>query len=349
MNPAIWALLATSLLTSTAITMASNHWLLAWLSLELNTLSILPIMMNHHHPRMTEATIKYFLIQATAAASIFFASTLNAWQTGHWSITHSNSMTTTTLITIALALKLGLAPTHLWYPEVLQGLPMYTALVVSTWQKLAPLSLLFLLHNNLNPTLIVLIGLLSTLTGGWTGLNQTQTRKLMAFSSIAHMGWLMIALSTSLSLAALSMMTYLITATAMFSALALTATKTMRDTGTTWTTSPTLTTTMMLTLLSLGGLPPLTGFMPKLLIIKELTASNLLLLSTLLLASTLPSLFFYTRMAYLTILTTPPTTTSMKLKWRLNTHHGTTTTTITTTATAAFMLLPLTTVLYNVT
>nr|QCT84084.1 NADH dehydrogenase subunit 2 [Hemidactylus malcolmsmithi] len=346
MNPLTWALLITSLTTSTLITMASNHWLLAWVSLELNTLSILPMMMKLPHPRMVEATTKYFIIQATAAASILFASTINAWQTGQWSIIHSNTTLTTTLATIAIMLKLGIAPTHLWYPEILQGTSLQMAMLISTWQKLAPLTLLYMMHNSLNQPLILLLAVLSTIIGGWTGLNQTQTRKIMAFSSIAHMGWLLAALTMNQSLTTLTLVTYLTITTAMFTALTTTTMKTIHDTGTTWTTSPSLTMTMMIILMSLGGLPPLTGFMPKWLIIKNMTTMNLLLTTTLLALATLPSLFFYTRIAYLTMLTTPPTTTNMKLKWRFNI---TLPTISTPTLTTACLLLPLTAALYTTT
>nr|QIJ57901.1 ND2 [Hemidactylus benguellensis] len=344
MNPMVWSLLISALATSTIVTMSSNHWFLAWLGLELNTLSILPIMAKHHHPRAIEATTKYFLIQATAAASILFASTINAWQTGHWSLMHTNSNITTTLATIAIMMKLGIAPMHLWYPEALQGTPVGTAMLISTWQKIAPLTFLYLLHNNLNPTMILTLGLLSAAIGGWTGLNQTQTRKIMAFSSIAHMGWLLVALNFNPHLATLTVLLYLITTTATFTILSATTTKTITDMGTTWTTSPAMLSTAMLTLLSLGGLPPLTGFLPKWLILNELTTTNLAPIGLALLATSLPSLFFYTRMAYMTTLTTPPTTTTTKMKWRLTTTLDTTPMILLT-----WLMMPMTATLYNVT
>nr|AIS92199.1 NADH dehydrogenase subunit 2 [Cyrtodactylus cf. fasciolatum] len=342
MNPLIWATLITSLATSTIITMSSNHWLLAWLGLELNTLSILPIMMKSNHPRATEATTKYFLIQATAATMILFAGTTNAWQTGLWSIT-STSATTTLLTTTAIMLKLGLAPAHMWYPQVLQGTTMYNALVISTWQKIAPLALLYMTHNHLNTPTLLLLGLLSATVGGIAGLNQTQTRMIMAFSSIAHMGWLITALAISPSLATLTLLTYMTMTTAMFITLNTTSTKTISDMGTTWSLSPIMLTTTMMTLLSLGGLPPLTGFMPKLLILKNLT-TDLALLATLILLSSLPSLFFYLRLAYLTMLTTPPTTTTTEHKWRFKPNLPSNTAPV---MMATTMLLPLTTTLYN--
>lgn len=78
MNPYILATLLFSLGLGTTITFSSSHWLLAWMGLEINTLAILPLIAQHHHPRAVEATTKYFLTQATAAAMILFASTMNA-------------------------------------------------------------------------------------------------------------------------------------------------------------------------------------------------------------------------------------------------------------------------------
>nr|ABW76088.1 NADH dehydrogenase subunit 2 [Dixonius vietnamensis]ALC76368.1 NADH dehydrogenase subunit 2 [Dixonius siamensis] len=341
MNPLIWTTLITGLTTSTIITMASHHWLLAWIGLELNTMSILPIIMQPMHPRSTEATTKYFLIQATSAALILFASTMNAWQTGHWTIMHTASPLTTTVAVVAIMMKLAIAPAHLWYPEVLQGATMTTALIISTWQKLAPLALLYMMMNHLPTHTMLLLGLLSALVGGWSGLNQTQTRKMMAFSSISHMGWLITALCLNPSLTTLAITTYLIMTTTMFLMLMTSTTKSLTDSGTTWTHSPLTLTFTMLTLLSLGGLPPLTGFMPKLLILYELTWSKLMPLATTLALASLPSLAFYTRMAYLTTLTIPPNTTPSEHKWRFKTPLTTPAPTLMLLTTLALPMLPL--------
>nr|AFS17328.1 NADH dehydrogenase subunit 2 [Lepidodactylus guppyi] len=339
MNPMIWSLLITGLSTSTIITMSSHHWLLAWLGLELNTLSILPIIMKSGHPRATEATTKYFLIQATAAALILFASTLHAWKTGQWNITQDLSSMTTTTITIAIMLKLGMAPVHAWYPEVLQGSTMNTALIISTWQKLAPLTLLYLMNPHLPTNIMLTLGLTSALLGGWTGLNQTQTRKIMAYSSIAHMGWLIIALTFNPRLALMTLLIYITMTTALFLSLNTTTTKTLTDLGMAWTQSPPLITLLVLSLMSLGGLPPLTGFTPKWLILSELCSMKLMPLSIMLAMASLPSLYFYIRMTYLTVLITPPTTTNTEHKWRFM---KTPNTPLPLTITLTIMMLPMT-------
>nr|BAF96566.1 NADH dehydrogenase subunit 2 [Goniurosaurus lichtenfelderi] len=315
MSPATWTILISSLATGTIITMSSHHWLLAWVGLEINTLAIMPIIAKQHHPRATEATTKYFLIQAATAATILFASTLNAWTTGQWTITQLQNQQAVILFTLAIAMKLGLVPVHFWFPEVMQGSTLTTALIISTWQKLAPLSIIYM-TTNLNFDMLIILSLLSTMVGGFLGLNQTQTRKIMAYSSIAHMGWLVMALTSNLNITTLTLVFYLVMTTTMFTTLLTSTAKSITDLGLAWPNSPTMLTMTMMTLLSLAGLPPLSGFAPKWLILMEMTKMNLMTLSTTMALSTLPSLYFYLRLAYLTIMTNPPTPTTTQHKWR---------------------------------
>nr|ADZ14556.1 NADH dehydrogenase subunit 2 [Hoplodactylus sp. Otago Southland] len=344
MNPVTWSLLLLSMTSGTIITLSSSHWLLAWAGLEMNTLAVIPMISKQHHPRATEAATKYFLTQSTASAMILFASSINAWKTGQWDIHLLSLPEATTLLTLALAMKLGLAPLHFWLPEALQGTTLITATIISTWQKLAPSALLLMTSNNLNQQTLMTLGLLSAILGGWLGLNQTQTRKIMAFSSIAHMGWMFMALSMSPNLALITLTLYLVLSTAMFTALLMTSSKTLTDLGTTWPQTPTLLTTSMLTLMSLGGLPPLTGFMPKWLILNELSINKFFLAATLMALSTLPSLFFYLRMAHMTTLTTPPKTTNTEHKWRFKSH---TVPAMTLTMTIGALFLPVTPLMTN--
>nr|UNQ32524.1 NADH dehydrogenase subunit 2 [Hoplodactylus duvaucelii] len=344
MNSATWLLLLLSMIAGTIITLSSSHWLLAWAGLEMNTMAIIPIISKQHHPRATEAATKYFLTQSTASAMILFASSINAWKTGQWDISQLSLPETTALLTLALAMKLGLAPLHFWLPETLQGTTLLTATIISTWQKLAPSALLMMTSNNLNQQMLMGLGLASAILGGWLGLNQTQTRKIMAFSSIAHMGWLFMALSMNPSLALVTLILYLVLTTAMFTALMATTSKTLLDLGTTWPQTPTLLTISMLTLMSLGGLPPLTGFLPKWLILNELLMNNFPLISTLMALSTLPSLFFYLRMSHMTTLLTPPKTTNTEHKWRFKSPPLPM---MTLTITTSILLLPITPLMTN--
>nr|ABW88279.1 NADH dehydrogenase subunit 2 [Anolis distichus] len=339
MSPPIYAIMLSSLATGTIITMTSYHWLMAWIGLEINTLAIIPIISTSHNPRSTEAATKYFLTQAAASATVLFSSMLNAWQTGTWDITQMSYLPSNLLLSMALAMKLGLAPLHFWLPEVLQGSTLFTALIIVTWQKLAPMSLIYLTINNLSPTILLILGLLSSTIGGWGGLNQTQTRKIMAYSSIANLGWMATIATIMTNLMIMNLLIYLVMTTALFSLLILSKSKTIQDTTMTWALSPTMTIMMTFLLLSLGGLPPMTGFAPKWLILEELTTQNLVPLAILMATFSLLSLFFYTRLAYTTTLTLSPNTLQTKFKWRFK--QTLSTPLITILSTMAIFLLPL--------
>nr|WCO09389.1 NADH dehydrogenase subunit 2 [Istiophorus platypterus] len=339
MNPYILATLLFGLGLGTTVTFASSHWLLAWMGLEINTLAILPLMAQHHHPRAVEATTKYFLTQATAAAMLLFASTTNAWLTGQWDILNMSHPLPTTMITLALALKIGLAPTHTWLPEVLQGLDLITGLILSTWQKLAPFALLLQIQTT-NPSILILLGVLSTLVGGWGGLNQTQLRKILAYSSIAHLGWMILVLQFSPSLTLLALLTYFIMTFSTFLVFKLNKSTNINTLATSWTKAPILTSLAPLVLLSLGGLPPLTGFMPKWLILQELAKQDLAPLATLAALTALLSLYFYLRISYAMTLTMFPNNLTGTTPWRFSSSQLSLPLAISTTATIS--LLPLT-------
>nr|QPQ74864.1 NADH dehydrogenase subunit 2 [Sillago japonica]BAX03709.1 NADH dehydrogenase subunit 2 [Sillago japonica]BBU25944.1 NADH dehydrogenase subunit 2 [Sillago japonica] len=316
MNPYILFTLICALGLGTTVTFASSHWLLAWMGLEMNTLAILPLMARHHHPRAVEATTKYFLMQATAAAMLLFSATTNAWLTGQWDILQMAHPFPVTLVTLALALKIGLAPLHSWLPEVLQGLDLTTGLLLSTWQKLAPFALLVQVQPT-NAPMLIFLGLASTVIGGWGGLNQTQLRKILAYSSIAHLGWMILVLQFSPSLTLMALVTYLVMTFSMFMIFKLNQSTNINSLAASWAKTPALATLAPLVLLSLGGLPPLTGFMPKWLILQELSKQHLPAIATVAALSALLSLYFYLRLTYAMTLTMSPNNLPGTAPWRL--------------------------------
>uniref|UniRef100_UPI0030E34050 NADH dehydrogenase subunit 2 n=1 Tax=Hemibagrus punctatus TaxID=1414450 RepID=UPI0030E34050 len=340
MSPYVLMILLSSLGLGTTLTFMSSHWLLAWMGLEINTLAILPLMAQHHHPRAVEATTKYFLAQAAAAATILFASTINAWMVGEWNIYCLSHPIATTLIMMALALKVGLAPVHFWMPPVMQGLDLTTGLIMATWQKLAPFALIIQVAPFMHPQLFITLGLLSVLIGGWEGLNQTQLRKILAYSSIAHLGWMIVIVQFKPQLTILALITYIIMTSATFLTFKSLHSTKINTLAMNWTKMPTITTIATLALLSLGGLPPLTGFMPKWLIMQELTTQNLPLTATIMALSALLSLYFYLRLCYSMTLTTSPNTNNSLTPWRL--HNMQNMIPLATFTTMTLLLLPLT-------
>nr|ANA77548.1 NADH dehydrogenase subunit 2 [Bleda syndactylus]ANA77550.1 NADH dehydrogenase subunit 2 [Bleda syndactylus]ANA77551.1 NADH dehydrogenase subunit 2 [Bleda syndactylus]ANA77552.1 NADH dehydrogenase subunit 2 [Bleda syndactylus]ANA77553.1 NADH dehydrogenase subunit 2 [Bleda syndactylus] len=315
MNPQAKLIFTISLLMGTTITVTSNHWVTAWVGLEINTLAVLPLISKSHHPRSIEAATKYFLTQATASALLLFSSMNNAWHTGQWDIAQLTHPVSCLILTSAIAMKLGLVPFHFWFPEVLQGAPLTTGLLLSTVMKLPPVTLLFMTSHSLNPTVLTCMAILSTALGGWMGLNQTQIRKILAFSSISHLGWMTIIISYSPKLTLLNFYIYVLMTTAVFLTLNTIKTLKLPTLMTTWTKTPPLSAMLFLTLLSLAGLPPLTGFLPKWLIIQELTKQNMAPAAIAISLLSLLGLFFYLRLAYCATITLPPHTTNHMKQW----------------------------------
>nr|WDE88803.1 NADH dehydrogenase subunit 2 [Setophaga virens] len=338
MNPQANLIFITSLLLGTTITISSNHWIMAWTGLEINTLAILPLISKSHHPRAIEAATKYFLTQAAASALILFSSMTNAWQTGQWDITQLTHPTSSLILTSAIAMKLGLVPFHFWFPEVLQGSPLTTGLLLSTIMKLPPITLLYMTSTSLNPTLLTTLAILSTALGGWMGLNQTQIRKILAFSSISHLGWMAIIIIYNPKLTLLNFYLYAMMTATIFLTLNTIKVLKLSTLMTAWTKVPSLNAMLLLTLLSLAGLPPLTGFLPKWLIIQELTKQDMAPAATIISLLSLLSLFFYLRLAYCTTITLPPHTTNHMKQWRTN---KSTSITIAILTTMSVMLLPI--------
>nr|AEF12770.1 NADH dehydrogenase subunit 2 [Amphibolurus centralis] len=340
MSPTALLMVSLGIIIGTLTVTSANHWLTAWLGLELNMISILPVITKQKHHRSTEAATKYFLTQATASALMLFSSTLNAWQTGSWNITQLNNELACIFMISALTMKMGAAPAHFWLPEVLQGSTLTTTLLITTWQKIAPITLLYTISNHTQSNILLPIGLLSILVGGWGGINQTQLRKMMAYSSIAHLGWTMTAISIAPNIGLMNIIIYMTMSTPFFLLLTTTSSKTLQTITTTWIHTPTATIIMTFLMLSMAGLPPLTGFTPKLLILDKLITHKLTLTAATMALLSLLSLIFYLRTTYLLASTAAPTTNQSTTLWRLKPHQNQMTAALTPIALFNITILP---------
>nr|Q330F2.1 RecName: Full=NADH-ubiquinone oxidoreductase chain 2; AltName: Full=NADH dehydrogenase subunit 2 [Cardioderma cor]AAS91405.1 NADH dehydrogenase subunit 2 [Cardioderma cor] len=317
MNPLALIMITTTIILGTVIVMMSSHWLLVWIGFEMNMLAVIPVLMKRHNPRAVEAATKYFLTQATASMLLMLAVVTNLLYSGQWTVANMTNPLASTVMTLALAMKLGLSPFHFWVPEVTQGVPLLSGLILLTWQKLAPLSVLYQTSPSLNLNLLLAMATVSVAVGGWGGLNQTQLRKILAYSSIAHMGWMTIILTYNPTLTLLNLLLYiLMTATTFMLFMSNSSTTTLMLSHS-WNKSPVAATSVLIIMLSLGGLPPLSGFLPKWMIIQELTKNESIFLPTLMAMMALLSLYFYMRLTYSTSLTLFPSTNNMKMKWQL--------------------------------
>nr|YP_010397525.1 NADH dehydrogenase subunit 2 [Boreoheptagyia alulasetosa]UQJ73434.1 NADH dehydrogenase subunit 2 [Boreoheptagyia alulasetosa] len=282
-----------TLMSGTLITISSTSWFGAWMGLEINLLSFIPLMMNTNNLLSSEASLKYFLTQALASSILLFG-VIFFFMLSNW----SNSLMenyTNLLISSALLLKSGAAPFHFWFPSVMEGLSWNNSLILMTWQKIAPLMLVSYCFNS---NFFIVIILCSILIGSLGGLNQTSLRKLMSFSSINHLGWMIAGMMNSENLWMVYFMFYSFlsfTIVFLFNNFKLFNINQMFGM---FNGSSIMKFLMFLSLLSLGGLPPFMGFMPKWLIIESLISMNMFFLLTFMVTFTLITLFFYMRICY---------------------------------------------------
>nr|YP_009114136.1 NADH dehydrogenase subunit 2 [Euphaea ornata]AHC02144.1 NADH dehydrogenase subunit 2 [Euphaea ornata] len=281
-------LLFTTLLTGTLISISSNSWLIMWIGLEMNLMSFIPIIYGNKTPYESEASMKYFLIQAMASMMLLM-SVLSAEM-----MTNINSWQNMVLIS-ALLMKMGAAPFHLWFPNVMQGLNWINCFILMTWQKIAPMVMAS--YQLLNNKFINSIIILSVIVGAIGGMNQTSIRKMMAYSSISHIGWLL----TALLMSEYYWMTYFIMYTILNMAVIIILNSyTMFQLQQIFNTKMEATAkfTMFTSMLSLAGLPPFLGFLPKWMIIQNMIMFKEYLTILIMIMTTLITLYFYLRMMY---------------------------------------------------
>nr|ACI28594.1 NADH dehydrogenase subunit 2 [Drosophila melanogaster]AKN22265.1 NADH dehydrogenase subunit 2 [Drosophila melanogaster] len=286
-------LFITIMIIGTLITVTSNSWLGAWMGLEINLLSFIPLLSDNNNLMSTEASLKYFLTQVLASTVLLFSSILLMLKNNMNN--EINESFTSMIIMSALLLKSGAAPFHFWFPNMMEGLTWMNALMLMTWQKIAPLMLI----SYLNIKYLLLISvILSVIIGAIGGLNQTSLRKLMAFSSINYLGWMLSSLMISESIWLIYFFFYSFLSfvlTFMFNIFKLFH---LNQLFSWFVNSKILKFTLFMNFLSLGGLPPFLGFLPKWLVIQQLTLCNQYFMLTLMMMSTLITLFFYLRICY---------------------------------------------------
>lgn len=285
-----------SLIGGTLITISANSWFGAWIGLEINLLSFIPLMTRSSNLTTTEASLKYFLIQAIASATLLYTVILGALILNvNRSLLRSTPFFTT-LINTTLLLKTGAAPFHFWFPGVIEGLSWINGLVLITWQKIAPLILLSYNITLNNFTIGIIIACI--LIGSLGGLNQTSLRKILAYSSINHLGWLVAALTINESLWRLYFGIYVFLSTAIIFIINNYKLYHLNQIFSLNYVTPRLKFAFFTTFLSLGGLPPFIGFLPKWIVIQALTETKLLFLITIIVVITLITLFYYLRLTF---------------------------------------------------
>jgi len=275
---------STTLIRSTILALIRSSWVCVWLIMELNLIRFIPIILSSNQNTETEASVKYFLVQAVGSALLLISSYVI-----FFSFNISNFFNTTLLL--ALLLKLGSFPTFFWFPSVIACIRWSRRLILSTWQKIAPIILISITLTSFNIEILALVAGINSLVGGIIGINQTNLRKLLAYSSINHIGWIIRILYINIPIfCIIYFCIYVLLVTPIFYIII--TRSTLNQSANIINKCKTHQLTLIILLLSLAGLPPLTGFLPKLCIIIILISYNSILLIILIIGSLL-TLYFY--------------------------------------------------------
>nr|YP_009919000.1 NADH dehydrogenase subunit 2 [Orthonevra geniculata]QMP96580.1 NADH dehydrogenase subunit 2 [Orthonevra geniculata] len=281
------------LMMSTMIVISSNSWLGAWMGLEINLLSFIPLM-NDNNLMSNESSLKYFLTQALASSILLFSVILFMYQNNFMNYINNN-LYINMMILSSLLMKTGAAPFHFWFPNVMEGLSWMNGLILMTWQKIGPLMLIsyLVIKSMMFWSIILCISI-----GSLSGLNQTSLRKLMTFSSINHLGWIMMNMYSNESLWITYFAFYSFLSFNLILLFNMWKLFHINQLFSLFMYNKTLKFSLFLNLLSLGGLPPFLGFIPKWLTIQYLTFNNQLFMLFIMIVMTLITLYFYIRLCY---------------------------------------------------
>nr|YP_009271128.1 NADH dehydrogenase subunit 2 [Sitophilus zeamais]ANW06507.1 NADH dehydrogenase subunit 2 [Sitophilus zeamais]AOS50524.1 NADH dehydrogenase subunit 2 [Sitophilus zeamais]QJA14873.1 NADH dehydrogenase subunit 2 [Sitophilus zeamais]QKE47552.1 NADH dehydrogenase subunit 2 [Sitophilus zeamais] len=276
------------LIMSSLISISSYSWFSMWLGLEINLLTIIPLFMGKSNKYPSESMMKYFFIQALASTMILYSILMS------FNLNSSLISKLSMMLNSALLMKMGAAPFHFWFPEIIEGLTWNNALIVLTWQKLAPM--IMLSYSMMNSTFICFSIILSSIISGIQGLNQISVRKIMAYSSINHNSWMISNLLISTDMWVFYFVIYSLISINLIYTFKLFKINMIQQLMNILNYNKLIKISMLLNFLSLGGLPPFIGFLPKWLTIYFMVENNLFFLTIILIMCTLIALYFYLRL-----------------------------------------------------
>lgn len=293
------------------VMISGNNFLGIYMGIELLTLSSYALVaLRRDHVVSTEAAMKYFVLGALASGlllygmSMLYGATgsldltqvLKAIQAGH--LDHQILIFGLVFIVAGLAFKLGVVPFHMWIPDVYQGAPTVVTLMVAGAPKLAAFAVLIrLLVEGLLPLavdwqqMLMVMAVASLAIGNLAAIAQTNVKRMLAFSTISHMGFVLIGMMSGVvsghgdaagnayGSSMFYVVSYVLTTLASFGVILLLSrngfeSEEIADFAGLNQRNPLYAGIMALCLFSLAGIPPMVGFYAKLAVLEALIATG---------------------------------------------------------------------------
>ncbi len=333
-----------------SVMISGNNFLVIYMGLELLTLSSYALVaLRRDHAASTEAAMKYFILGALASGFLLYGLSMMYGATGSLDISTVFKQVASgqfkyqvlvfglVFIVAGLAFKLGVVPFHMWVPDVYQGAPTSVTLMIGSAPKLAAFAICIrLLVEGLLPLakdwqqMLMFLAIASLFIGNLAAIAQTNIKRMLAFSTIAQMGFLLLGLlsgvvngNTNGAAAAYSAsmfyaVTYVLTTLATFGVILLLSrdgfeSEEVSDLAGLNQRSPLYAAVMAICLFSLAGIPPMVGFFAKLSVLQPLIDSRDPMLIGLAVYAVLMSLigaFYYLRVVKVMYFDAPLTVVS---------------------------------------
>nr|QDI94076.1 NADH dehydrogenase subunit 2 [Leucophoroptera quadrimaculata] len=277
----------TMLITSTFMVMSASSWMTMWMGLEINLMSFIPLISTSKNLFLSQGVMMYFLVQSMS--SLMFLLTILMYK---YMFLYMNTYLNKIIITMLMMMKMGMPPFHFWFPEISNKLSWNSCMMLMTWQKMAPMYIMSLMME-LNKIMSLMI-CLSALMGAIGGLNQTSTRKIMAYSSMNHLSWMTMCAMTFKKSWTLYLFMYFIMMISiswmmkMYNILYINQMNIFFEKNIDKII-------MMMMMLSLGGIPPFLGFLPKWITIQYMVTSKEFITMVIMMMSALITLNYYLR------------------------------------------------------
>nr|ALO70439.1 NADH deshydrogenase subunit 2 [Carpelimus bilineatus] len=274
------------LMFSIILSISSYSWYSIWLGLEINLMMMIPLMNNSKNIMNTESSIKYFSSQVIASTMLLFSIIM-------MSNNLINYYSLILLLNSALLMKLGSAPFHFWFPEVMEGQKWNICLIILTLQKIIPF---MILNYNMNlPMFFSSIIFMNMMISMFLGMNQISIRKIITYSSINHIGWMISIMIFSKMTWMLYFIIYFMTMMIFAMTMNLYNIYSMNQLIKI-NLNMNFKLIIMFMFFSMAGLPPFIGFMPKWMTIQLMIYNNNYLLPSVMVIITLFTMFYYIRL-----------------------------------------------------
>ncbi len=314
------------------IMISGNSMLSLYLGLELMSLSLYALVaLRRDHAVSTEAAMKYFILGALASGFLLYGMSMIYGATGSLDLTVIKQVSSAAganqnilvfglvFVVAGLAFKLGVVPFHMWVPDVVQGAPTAVTLLLGGAPKLATFAMVMRLLVEGLPgmafdwqQMLLVLAVLSLAVGNITAIAQTNIKRMLAYSTIAQMGFVTLGMMTgvvngdssdaaaSYSAAMYYTITYVLTTVGSFGLIMMLAragheAETIADFKGLGKRSPWFAIVMTILMFSLAGVPPMVGFMAKWAVLQAVVNAGMVWLSIVAVMFSLVGAFYYLR------------------------------------------------------